>query len=71
MSSITVTDKAAAAYRNRRAAEIAAERAEFAASCNRGMESLSGFVSKFRVELAIGTLAGLVLFGTAMFAGLI
>jgi hypothetical protein len=71
MSSMTITDKTAAAYRNRRAAEIAAQRRAMAESMDSGMESLSGFVSKFRVELATGTLAGLALFAVALVTGLV
>jgi predicted LPLAT superfamily acyltransferase len=71
MSNITITDKTATAYRNRRAMEMARERLAFAASCNDGMAALSGFVSKFRLELASGAVAGLALFVAGVAFGLI
>lgn len=74
MSHITVTDKTAAAFRARRAAEITAERRAMAASMDDGMDSIRAgfaFIRRHAVEIATGSAAGLLLAVAGMFYGVI
>ena len=74
MSSMTITDKAAAAYRARRAAELAAERRAMAESMDNGLAALHGFGAFLRanvVTLAAGAGLGLGVTLALMFWNLI
>lgn len=58
MSHISVNEKTADAWRARRAAEIAQDQAEFAASLDSSLDTMHAFIATYRREIAAGVAIG-------------